>query len=517
MSAVLRIPAGPLPRVGTGNALDTLVTPAARARRRAKRAGWTARLREGYRGSGAPPVSGVAANTPKQDLLVEPPPLTAAVEALWWHGDIASAYVAERLGFDLPDLLELTGAAERTRIADAMVGHVFTKRKRKRPKHLLDHEWVSTPIDRSARVYACGHLRPAFRGSEPGVAHWHCKDRLCPDCSERRANEYKGAARAFIAGHQPRYFVAGARGLEIHRVPILFVTLTQPKRPTNSEAAGAAFDRLMASWRRLQNTKSENGREFRRVFEGGARAVELKYARKGERNGAYVIPFSGWHPHFHALLQVRVGITVAEAASVVARLWREVSTGAKAPDIAVVDERRIGEICKYPLKLPSLATVGIIREAAMVLADRKTLVGFGSWRAILKQGRELRDEGKERPPPVHIADQRLGTLARKDGLITFTKRRGKFWDTETRDLRTVRESILADPRTFAQRDRDESRREDDNKQRVKDGLELLDTRAPGPPCPERRSWWDSFAPPPIGPPSAKPQPKQMEIEQCQTT
>lgn len=504
--------------------LEPTETPAVRVRRSAKRAN-SRRATGGNRGERqGPPVSRDASHAPAEQRSLERigPIWTSGwllpgagpdgflrrqfpdreIARLWWRGDIASAYVAERLGVDLGDVLTLTDAAERNRIADAMHGFVYTKRRRKKPRNCLDHEWVSEPIDRSVRVWACGHLRPAFRGFEIGIAHWHCRDRLCPDCAERRAREYASAARPFV---------------ESRKGAVLFVTLTQVKRPTHRESAAAAFERLMVTWRKCQNKKSLPGRRFAACFVGGARAVELKYTQRGEQKRKHRILYSGWHPHLHLLLEVRDGVTVAEASRALLEIWGGAAKGSddNGQNVQLVDERRIGQLCKYPLKLPPLVSVDVIREAAIVLADRKTLVGFGTWRAFLKEGRILRDQREERPrAPIHMADQRLGSLARPDGVISFTKRRGRMWAAEFRDLRAIRDSILADPRTFAQRDRDQKRLDDElageNELREQAGLPEAIMKAPRAPSPGRRSWWDRFAPPPIGPPKPAKQAEQIE-------
>lgn len=521
MGAVSRIQTEHRPRVGTGGALEPIETPAVVRRKRAKRA----RRPRGTKSGGnrgerqCPPVTGPRASPAD---VFPPLPVSPETQRLWWQDDIAGAYVAERLGFDLPDVLEVTHAPDRHRIGAALAGHVFTKRRHKKPASVLDHEWTSEPVDRSIRILSCGHLRPAYRGNELGVAHWHCKDRLCPYCAERRAREYSSAARAFIADRvkAKRFFVGGDDGLRVleHRVQILFCTLTQLKQPTKYETAQQSYDRLMGTWRRMQNSKSKLGREFAKHFVGGARAVELKYSQKGDKHGAHVVKYSGWHPHLHCLFEVRWGVNTGDAIRCMHKLWQEcspTSTGA-GRDVQLVDNRRVGQLCKYPLKLPELVNVETIREAAKVLADRKTLVGFGTWRGFLKEGRALRDDGKADKAPLCMADQRISTLCRRDGVVSFTARKGKMWEVRIMDLRFVRDAILKDPRTFDQRDRDTAALHKRNAQKLAEdsGARVEDEFAPVQACETRREWWDNFAPPPLGPPPdvpRAPEPEQTDL------
>lgn len=467
---------------------------------------------------------------------------------MWWDHDIASSYVGERLGVDLAGVLVETLAIDRRRIGLAMRGHVYTRRRltlpssvltavkrmffgyEARPPKLREYVYESKPQDRSVRLLTCGHLRPAVRGAEIGLAHWRCRDRLCPSCAEIRARDYASAARAFIDQRPPhRSFVGhidgcdcsrdceGGLRVELERPTMLFCTLTQPKRPVHRETAAAAFDRLMASWREIQNVKTWLGKAFRGVFVGGCRAVELKYSPAGARHGKHHVLHSGWHPHLHCIFEVRRGVSKSDAQRVLGELWARASPGSSraAQDVQTVDQNNIGQVCKYPLKLPPLVDVKVIREAALVLADRKTLVGFGEWRAFLKVGRERRDAMAPVRPPLHMAEQRVSTLARKDGVVSFMRRRGRQWYSTTKEVREVRDAILWDPRTFAQRDRFERKlaaAKVDNEKRDAANLPKLELPEQPPIDHERRAWWDRFAPPPTGPPVAEQQPEQQEMQ-----
>jgi hypothetical protein len=202
-------------------------------------------------------------------------------------------------------------------------------------------------------------------------------------------------------------------------------------------------------------------------------------------------------------------------------LWSEACPGSdvRAQKIKPVDQRNIGQLCKYPLKLPPLVTVDIIREAARTLADRKTLVGFGAWRAFLKEGRYLRDLHAPKRPALHLADQRISALAKRDGVLSFTKYQGGLVNVKQRDIREIRDAILLDPRTFLERDRFDRQlaaAKMENKKRVANNMPQLDLPEMPPIDHLRRKWWDRFAPPPTGPPPAKPQPTQLETRPCQT-
>jgi hypothetical protein len=431
---------------------------------------------------------------------------------LWWGDDI-EVDVAERLGIDIGDVLETTSAEDRRRIAGAMRGHVYTKRRRKKPRNVLDKEWVSTPVDRSSRLFSCGHLRPAIRGgTEYGLAHWWCKDRLCPSCAAHRARDMGGALRAWI---------------EHRQAPVLFGTLTQPKFPRSRETATEAIDRLLAAWRRMSNKKNASGRLFHAHFVGGARAIELAWAQSGDQHGKHKVVRSGWHAHIHALFEVREGVDPGEAAGVLQRLWLDASAGATpgAQCVVPVDDQRVGQVTKYPLKLPELDTPDVIREAAKALADRRVVLGFGDWRACLGKGRELRDADAETRKPILLADQKLTTMIRRGGVVSFTMRCGRQWATTTRPVADVRRALLADPTTFAQRDRElrhlRELLETENAERKARGLQPIRDiqREPRPIDDERRRWWQQWAPDDavviqLPRPRPPPEPEQMEILLC---
>jgi hypothetical protein len=309
---------------------------------------------------------------------------------------------------------------------------------------------------------------------------------------------------------------------------VLFVTLTQEQRPAAKESAQFAYDRLQRSWRRMTNTKTSSGRNFAAHFAGGAKAIELAWSPAGKRNkdGKYKA-FSGWHPHFHCLMEVRPGVDKADAIRTLFQLWATASPGARpgAQHVVEVDDNRVGQVCKYPLKLPELDKPKIIRAAATVLADKKTIIGFGSWRSFLSAGRELRDAKEPRPTAkLRLADQRLGTLIRREGVVTFTHPTMKQSLTIALPVRLVRESVLRDPRTFAQRDKARADFEEqaaaENAERRKVGMpDLVDV--PPPMCPERRKMWDEWAPRPVPKlvKQSEPEPEpaeQMELSKCPT-
>ncbi len=319
---------------------------------------------------------------------------------------------------------------------------------------------TSTGEPRSARIKDCGHLRPAIRGTEYGVAHWRCHDRLCPSCAERRAREM-ASALFFFAQHRA----------ESGRL-VLFVTLTQLKRPVHVESPEKAITRWLDAWRemtdrRFYKRKTTVGMRFNMMTAGAIRGIELTWSPKGKRNAdGSVVKYSGWHAHGHCLVEIMPGISFRQADRELMGMWRAVSGGAKAsaqnvqqvaPALPGTEERcksRIYEVCKYPLKLPGFDNESVLCFAAEALASRRVVDGIGEWRGALAIGRKLRSAEEKPKAPVRMADQRIYALHDPENMLSFSEFKGGHATAFYVEASKIRQAVLRDPRTFDQRDRD---------------------------------------------------------------
>lgn len=378
--------------------------------------------------------------------------LDAWTRAAWWRDDLPSLRVAFELGVDVTDALASTRPVDtvddrgkpqvgRATIVRAFGPHVLTR----------------TGKPRSGRIQDCGHLRPAIRGTEKGLAHWRCGDRLCPSCAERRARHNAAALFAFATQRADD----GAR--------VLFVTLTQRKLPVHVETPHDALTRWMKAWRRMTSKRTQLGRRFADTFAGAMRGVELTWSPKGKthRDG-HVVAYSGWHAHGHCLIEVRPGISFAHARRELLQLWKMATGTAGWPaqnvqqvapvmpgDDGARSRSRIYEVCKYPLKLPSFDSPAVLRSAGEALSGRRVVDGVGSWRCAMGQGKLLLALASDRPiAPLRMADQRVDVLGKPGALLSFCEFRGGERSAFYVDAATFRDAVLRDPRTFDQRDRD---------------------------------------------------------------
>lgn len=355
----------------------------------------------------------------------------ARISGHWWDGDELGLATSCALGVDVGEVLESSRVVDRRRIAAAVKGHALTR----------------SGSERSDRLFSCGHLRPAIRGTEVGLSAWSCGDRLCPSCAESRAREYASALRAFASSRVDEGYRHYA------------VTLTQQKMPVVSETCSQSVDRIIDAVRRLTNSGSANGRRVRSYWAGGIRGVEITWSPRGKRrkDGSRV-EYSGWHAHIHAIFELKEGVDDDDALDVIIDEWLKVSPGASehAQYVQFLDDRMIGETAKYPLKLPDLDRPWLVRDAAMSIAGRRMLDGFGSWRSALGKGRLLRDLGAPPRVPLKMADAGVSCLSEPpESLVSFTSFKGRDGITSFyRSVGEIRSRVLRDPRTLKQRDRD---------------------------------------------------------------
>ena len=233
-----------------------------------------------------------------------------------------------------------------------------------------------------------------------------CRDRWCPACAAAAHRD----RRISIAAQIRRRSEAGAR--------LAFVTLTQPKRPT--EPCSAAMDRLLAGWRSLRRSAC-----WRPVL-GGFRGLEVVARRAGERVSKpglhydHVVEVSGIHAHAHLILEVETDDPGGWWAETRQR-WCDIvrgSGGAQdcqwlpigAPSDAI--ERHAAEVGAYVDLLDLYELAGRAPEYVGQVLDgldgRRLAESFGTW-----QG-EISCRPPSRLPGVSLGVFGLGTLARSE-------------------------------------------------------------------------------------------------------
>ena len=221
------------------------------------------------------------------------------------------------------------------------------------------------PRDRALAIAECGRPTPVYSRGVYWVSAKSCGDRACPRCAYRRSSML--AADMRIVADERR---ADGKSL-------WFVTLTQPK-PYGANPK-PAIDGAMKAWRRLVNPKTHLGAQWHDTFDGCVRALEVTWSPKDKvRRDGSVVPYSGWHAHFHVIVE---GGSRAQVEWMVAR-WRSIVGGAPgAQKILLADDRRIGELCKYIVK-PIVEDVpaALCRELFGVLHRRRLCEGVGSWK-----------------------------------------------------------------------------------------------------------------------------------------
>lgn len=260
---------------------------------------------------------------------------------------------------------------------------------------------------------------------------------------------------------------------------VLFPTLTQIKQPIEHETAKQAYARLMSARREMMNTGSKAGRELRQYLKGGIWCVELAWSYRGKkhRDGS-VVAFSGWHPHLHGLLELtdpdpalvdRLGRQRARevwsrmASAALRRAWIRLNPEASyiAQQVEDVDAARVGQVTKYVLAPFEIAAPSRSREAAIVLAKRRTHDAFGDWRGWVKKADALLDadreeRGEEERPPIHFGDVTVQGLAVRLSVgsrVFFHPPGGE--DLQGVPAVDVVAAVQSDPRTFQRRVADE--------------------------------------------------------------
>lgn len=201
----------------------------------------------------------------------------------------------------------------------------------------------------------------------------------------------------------------------------IFATLTQPKRPRFEESPRDAVRRIVATWRKMTDTKHATGRRFRTMFAGGLRTTETTYAKRGDAqfHGDAAVRFSGYHAHLHVILEVRVGIDRAEAAGWLQRTWLSLCDGSSAAAQCVrpASMEDAAQLCKYVTKpLEDCAErPAILRELFGALHGVRLLQAFGEWMArvgVRPGWRELAPKADDGPQQPRYRGPEIGELLR---------------------------------------------------------------------------------------------------------
>lgn len=239
---------------------------------------------------------------------------------------------------------------------------------------------------RAARVAGCGTLRAAVvqnvctrAVTATGYAADRCRDRLCPRCASMRAHELGHDLRALIEHEEHGRAAEGTR--------MFFVTLTQPK--DSSETPGQALARLARAWQRTVLKKWKAGERLREVVCGGVRAIELTYSDGRTPNKHGYIAKEGWHAHIHAIVEASTNVR-AWWPQMRAR-WLAMTGGdGSAQHCQALTQRRIGQLCKYPVKPFELRHRKQVRAVALALDGARLLDGWGRWRGWQGRADRLR-------------------------------------------------------------------------------------------------------------------------------
>lgn len=271
-------------------------------------------------------------------------------------------------------------------------------------------QWVAGIVtksgrDRAVAISSCGRPQACMYGGEACIGAQRCRDRACPRCARLRSKELAAELRQVADKHRERGRV------------LWFVTLTQPKPETDDPVVSLASSR--DAWRRLTNKKTAIGRKFHSLFSGALRATELTWSPAGaKRKDGSRVPYSGWHAHFHCVVEGGNRAALRWLLST----WAELVDGSTwAQDAQLADDARIGQLCKYIVKPLECCPIHLARRLFEALHGKRMLQGVGSWKG-------WRDEVvRELEPPLLWSDTPLPDLldmysckaTRDDGVVTF--------------------------------------------------------------------------------------------------
>lgn len=226
---------------------------------------------------------------------------------------------------------------------------------------------------REERLRQC--RQPILTISDAGAvksARLLCRDRACVHCQGVRSEQNAEILKHYI-------HAATENGREF-----LFVTLTRPKSYRLDDAA----EEMAEAWRRFVYAGDQEGRDFRRIALGGYRGVETVWRVKGEKVGSYTVKKTGWHLHFHLLIEVpryrgkkdRRDAWMKYCGRRIIERWLEASPESKvqAQDAQDVDDEKIEYVCKYITKGVYELPRNRGREWAAVVSSRRLCQAWGS-------------------------------------------------------------------------------------------------------------------------------------------
>lgn len=172
----------------------------------------------------------------------------------------------------------------------------------------------------------------------------YCRDRLCPLCNARRADEITRKITAMVQSAPTCRF--------------LTLTLKSSDRPLAEQ-----LDELVASWRRLRQRRS-----WREHVRSAVGTIEVTWSEERKQ----------WHPHLHILFDGRYW----EQRSI-SEEWCEASGGSRVVDVRAVPDRQrsVRYIAKYAAKPARLGELDAtqIREWSHAVHRRRMVVAVGAW------------------------------------------------------------------------------------------------------------------------------------------
>lgn len=172
-----------------------------------------------------------------------------------------------------------------------------------------------------------------------------CHDRLCSPCIIDRQAVLRRNLHHRLADQRYR---------------LLTLTLRHDRDPLRP-----LFNKLYTAFRKLRQTSI-----WRDRVDGGCSIFELTYNGHGH----------GWHPHIHCILDGRyIDVTLLR------RHWLSITGDSNGVDLSIIRNKRtaVDYVSKYATKAMPAAVFrdrGILTEAIDVLARRRLIVAFGTWR-----------------------------------------------------------------------------------------------------------------------------------------
>ncbi len=202
-----------------------------------------------------------------------------------------------------------------------------------------------------------------------------CKLRLCGICAHLRAQTWGKRLAERISGG----------GAEARGARLVFLTLTIRNR---HRLDSLVISELWAEFRELRLTT---------LWRGISACAATMEFTKGE---------NGWHPHVHAILQVELGVWLADQAAW-STAWARIS-GAPILDIRPIRPTRDGiagairEVAKYVAKSAQIKDPLDLLELHRAIRGRRLAITTGEWRGVREPGTQA--ELLEGEPLLDLAE-----------------------------------------------------------------------------------------------------------------